>query len=137
MPNRPPLSPAQVDQFNRDGYLIVPGLLDAEEADLLVQTAKADELLLGRSKSTWGIADAAGRTSKMFLWNHPSDDIYGTIARSNRMVGSMEQLLGGGGHHYHSKTMLKEPPSAARLNGTRTTATGTATAASFLIWPVA
>ncbi len=106
MPNRPPLTPAQIDQFNRDGYLLVPGLLDPEETSLLLETAKADKSLLEKSR---GPVDSSGRTSKLSLWNHPSEDIYGMIARSNRVVGPMEQLLGGEVYHYHSKMMLKEP----------------------------
>jgi ectoine hydroxylase len=100
------LTHAQFDAWNRDGYLFVPGLLDAEETELLLRTAKADH---GMQDHAVPILDAAGRQSKLSLWNHPGDDIYGTIARSRRIVDTMEQLLGGEVYHYHSKMMLKEP----------------------------
>ena len=55
------------------------------------------------------VKDTKGRQSKLSLWNHPGDDIYGMISRGRRMVDAMEQLLGDEVYHYHSKMMLKEP----------------------------
>lgn len=101
-----PLSPSQIDAFHRDGYVFVPGLLDPEETRMLLDTAKRDH---GMQDHAVPILDASGRQSKLSLWNHPGDDIYGAIARSERIVNSMEQLLGGEVYHYHSKMMLKEP----------------------------
>jgi hypothetical protein len=59
---------------------------------MLLDTAKADHNMQAHAVP---IADAAGRQSKLSLWNHPGDDIYGAIARSRRIVDAMEQLLGG------------------------------------------
>jgi len=100
------LTPKQVNDFERDGYVMVPGFLDPEETRLLLETAKEDH---GMMDNAVGIADASGRKSKLSLWNHPGNDIYGMIARSRRMVDGMEQCLGGEVYHYHTKVMLKEP----------------------------
>jgi len=100
-----PLSKAQIEQFQQDGYIFVQ-LFDAEEMTLLLNTARADHNMISHNIP---VKDAAGRQSKLSLWNHPGDDIYGMIARSHRVVDSMEQLLGGEIYHYHSKMMLKEP----------------------------
>ena len=100
-----PLSKAQIEQFQQDGYIFVQ-LFDAEEMTLLLNTARADHNMISHNIP---VKDAAGRQSKLSLWNHPGDDIYGMIARSHRVVDSMEQLLGGEVYHYHSKMMLKEP----------------------------
>ena len=45
----------------------------------------------------------------MTLWNHPGDDLWGMVSRSNRIVDSMEKLLDGEVYHYHSKLILKKP----------------------------
>ena len=95
-----------VERFNRDGYVIVPGLLDDEEARLLLATAKEDRRLAAHAM---GLPDDQGGLSKITLWNEPGDDIYGMVARSVRVVESMSRLLGGEVYHYHSKLMLKEP----------------------------
>src|SRR5690606_3419324 len=104
--NTQPLSPAQLETFDRDGFIIVPNLLDPEETQLLLQAARGDQEVHQRA---FGIEDAAGRQSKLSLWNHPGDDIWGMVARSCRIVDAMEQVLGGEVYHYHSKLMLKEP----------------------------
>lgn len=100
------LTDEQIAQFHCDGYLIYPHLLDAEEVSLTIETAKADRVMMAHS---YGAKDTEGRESKLALWNHPGDNIYGAIARSHRIVDAMERLLGDEVYHYHSKIMLKEP----------------------------
>jgi ectoine hydroxylase-related dioxygenase (phytanoyl-CoA dioxygenase family) len=101
-----PLSDEQVAAFQRDGYLFIPGLLDAEETQLVLSAARADAKM---RQHTMHIADTKGRTTNLSLWNHPGDDVYGMVARSHRVVDAMEQLLGGEVYHYHSKLSAKEP----------------------------
>ena len=57
----------------------------------------------------FGRADGEGGTVRLSLWNHPTDTIYGMIARSDSIVGSMEKILGGEVYHYHSKMIMKDP----------------------------
>jgi hypothetical protein len=45
----------------------------------------------------------------MALWNHPGDSVYGLAARCEKMVDTLEDLLGGEVYHYHSKLTAKEP----------------------------
>jgi len=104
--NTKPLSDSQVAEFQRDGYLIRRRYFDQEEMNLLLQTARTDHNMIGHNIP---IKDAAGRQSKLSLWNHPGDDLYGMFSRGRRIVDACEQLLGGEVYHYHSKMMLKEP----------------------------
>ena len=101
-----PLSDDNVLQFHVDGYLFVEEFLDAEEAGLLQETCRADDLL---REHAMDVKDSSGRRTNLSLWNHPGDDIYGMIARSQRMVTSVEQLLGDEVYHYHSKLSAKQP----------------------------
>ncbi len=109
-PNAPimikPLTPEQFATFHRDGYVILRGYFDQEETDLLIRYAKGDAQLLAKASP---VLDAAGRQSKLNLWNHPGDDLYGLFSRSRRVVDGAEQLLGEEVYHWHSKMMLKEP----------------------------
>ncbi len=102
----PPLSDAQIAAFGRDGYLLIPSLLDGEETQLVLSAARSDAEM---RRHAMQIADAQGRSTSLSLWNHPGDDIYGMVARSHRVVDAMEQLLGGEVYHYHSKLSAKEP----------------------------
>ena len=99
------LTEEELIRFEQDGYLMVEGLLDPEEAELLQRTCRADESL---QQAAMDVKDAAGKRTNLTLWNHPGDDIYGMIARSERVVYRMQQLLAGEVYHYHSKLSAKE-----------------------------
>lgn len=101
-----PCTAEEVEQFHRDGYLFVPALLDPEETEMLLATARGDREM---QDNAFGVEDTSGRKSRLSLWNHPGDDLYGVVSRSRRIVDRMEQFLGGEVYHYHSKMMLKEP----------------------------
>ena len=102
---RGPIGDAEVGAFNADGFVLVRGMLDAVEIDLLGRAARADRVL---DQHSFGRADGEGGTVRLSLWNHPTDTIYGMIARSESIVGSMEKLLGGEVYHYHSKMIMKD-----------------------------
>jgi ectoine hydroxylase len=101
-----PLSGRQISQFHEDGYLLVEGLLDANEVAALVDAARADNRM---QSAAMDVKDTQGRRTNLSLWNHPGDDIYGMIARSDKIAGGMEQLLSDEVYHYHSKMSAKEP----------------------------
>jgi ectoine hydroxylase len=99
------LTDDQVDRYHADGYVLVPGLFDAEEIDLLRRAAKEDHELDRRAV---GRADGEGGKVRLSLWNHPGDGIYGMFARCERLVRSAEKLLAGEVYHYHSKMIMKD-----------------------------
>lgn len=101
-----PLTAAQVAAFHRDGYLFIEHFLDGEETRLLQEACRADSVLQAHAMQ---VKDAAGRQTNLSLWNHPGNDIYGMIARSQRMVNAVEQLLSDEVYHYHSKLSAKQP----------------------------
>jgi ectoine hydroxylase len=100
-----PITESQVNAYRQDGYVLVRGMLDKEEADLLGRAAREDRIL---DQHSFGKADGEGGTVRLSLWNHPTDTIYGTVARSESIVGSAEKLLGGEVYHYHSKMIMKD-----------------------------
>jgi hypothetical protein len=102
----PILTESQITDYHRDGYVLVREMLDAEEIDLLGRSARQDRELDRRSQ---GREDGEGGSVRMSLWNQPGNGIYGMIARSQRIVDSMERLLDGEVYHYHSKMILKDP----------------------------
>jgi len=93
-------------QFQADGYILMKGLFDAEEIEMLRTTAHADREL---DKHSFSRADGEGGKVRLSLWNHPGDTLYGMFARSRRMVDRAEELLGDEVYHYHSKMILKDP----------------------------
>jgi ectoine hydroxylase len=91
--------------YNEDGYVLIKGMLDPEETSLLSRAAREDRVLDQRS---FGKGDGEGGTIRLSLWNHPTDTIYGMIARSESIVGTAEKLLGDEVYHYHSKMIMKD-----------------------------
>lgn len=100
------ISNADVLSYHENGYLLVRGMLDAEEISLLGRAAREDRVL---DQHSFGRADGEGGTVRLSLWNHPTETIYGMIARCESIVGSAEKLLGGEVYHYHSKMIMKDP----------------------------
>lgn len=103
---RGPLTADALAGYQQDGYVLVRGMFDAEEIELLRRAAKEDKAL---DEHSFGRADAEGGVIRLSLWNHPGDGIYGMFARCRSLVDSAEVLLGGEVYHYHSKMIMKEP----------------------------
>lgn len=114
------LTDGQLADYHRDGFVIVEGLFDEEEADLLLKIASADAALEGpathaqaidptRRKSAQVIrqGDGAGRDTRFWVDDDIGDDYYSAIARSRRVVDGLEQMFAGEVYHWHHKMMLK------------------------------
>jgi ectoine hydroxylase-related dioxygenase (phytanoyl-CoA dioxygenase family) len=91
--------------YNEDGYVLVKNMLDADEIGLLGRAAREDRVL---DQHSYGRADGEGGTVRLSLWNHPTDTIYGAVARSESIVNTAEKLLEGEVYHYHSKMIMKD-----------------------------
>jgi len=103
---RGPLNEREVRQYHEDGFVLVRGMFDKEEIELLRRSAKDDKAL---DDHAFGRADDEGGVIRLALWNHPGNGIYGMFARCRSLVDSAEALLGGEVYHYHSKMVMKEP----------------------------
>lgn len=100
----------EVARYREDGYVLVRSMLDSEEIGLLGRAAREDRVL---DQHSFGKADGEGGTVRLSLWNHPTDTIYGMVARSEAIVDSAEKVLEGEVYHYHSKMIMKD----ARVGG--------------------
>ncbi|MDG2198972.1 MAG: phytanoyl-CoA dioxygenase family protein [SAR324 cluster bacterium] len=99
------VSSDQIQSFLDDGYLIIESLLDSEEISLLLSAAKQDPMM---KKHVFDMTDRQGKTSQITSWNHPNNDIWGMVSRSERVVDTMQKLIMGEVYHYHSKLLRKK-----------------------------
>lgn len=99
------LTTQQIAEYNENGYVILKGLLSVKEVEALRKRAKSDREM---DKHAFQRDDGTGAKVRLSLWNHPGDGIYGMIARSQKVVDSVEQLLVDEAYHYHSKMIMKE-----------------------------
>jgi ectoine hydroxylase-related dioxygenase (phytanoyl-CoA dioxygenase family) len=97
---------SQWDDFQANGYVLIRGLFDRHEVELMTKAIEQDPQL---QNSLYARKDAQGKATMMATWNHPGESVYGLAARSTRVVDTMEHILGGEVYHYHSKLTAKEP----------------------------
>ncbi|WP_017258763.1 phytanoyl-CoA dioxygenase family protein [Pedobacter arcticus] len=100
------LSKADKDLFDKDGYVLIKGMLKSQEVKKLYDIAIHDEVI---SHKSFDRGDANGLRTKLALWYSLGDDAYSLLARSERIVAGVELLLAGKPAHFHSKLMQKEP----------------------------
>lgn len=102
------LTPEEVAQFNKDGFVIRKSFFSKEEIDKLYSIAIGDTVI---HDNALDLNDQSGRKTKLTLWFKPGNDIYSMLIRSERMVKSVELLLDSDSPvcHFHTKLMQKEP----------------------------
>ena len=100
------LSPSDLAAFHTNGFVIVRGMYDRTEVDLLRRAMEEDPEV---STHMLDRLDAHGAATRIALWNRTGDSVYGMAARGARMVDTMEDLLCGPVYHFQSKLTAKEP----------------------------
>ncbi|HEY8660362.1 MAG TPA: phytanoyl-CoA dioxygenase family protein [Hanamia sp.] len=102
------ITPTLINDYHRDGYIIVRNFLSAEETSKLNEIATGDDTM---KKHAFDLNDQAGKKTKLSLWYTPGNDTYGLLTKSKRIVDSVNQLMDGTTPvcHFHSKLMQKEP----------------------------
>lgn len=100
------LSTADKVLFDKDGYVLIKGMLATDEVEKLYNIAINDEVI---SNKSFDRGDANGLRTKLALWYSLGDDAYSLLARSERIFSGAKLLLEGEPAHFHSKLMQKEP----------------------------
>lgn len=93
-------------QFDEDGFVVIPQLLNERETSLLSKIARLDRAL---AEQAYGREDGDGAVVTLSVRNELIDDYYSAIARSERIVNRMAAYLNDEVYHYHHKLILKEP----------------------------
>ena len=105
------ITAADAAAFARDGFVIKRGYFAADEVALMRAMIETDPAI---QRNVLKIADSEGGATALALWNHPGNDVFGAVARSMRLAGGAEALLGGEAYHYHSKLTMKMPGHGGR-----------------------
>ena len=99
------ISGEMVAAYHADGYVLVRAMLDEVETSLLSRAAREDRIL---DEKSFRKGDGEGGLVRLSVWNHPTDTIYGMVARSRSLVESAEKLLDDEAYHSHSKMIMKD-----------------------------
>ncbi|MEO6623526.1 MAG: phytanoyl-CoA dioxygenase family protein [Burkholderiaceae bacterium] len=106
MPSSLGLRHSEVEAFHRDGYVLRKSLFDADEVAIMNDVIRNDPTI---REATYARKDSSGASTELALWFTLGDDVFGAAARSERIVDSIEAVLGGPASFYHSKLTLKKP----------------------------
>jgi len=102
------MEPKLINDFNRDGYILLKGFFSKEEVKKMYSTALADDVM---RKNALDLNDQSGKKTRLSLWFTPGNDVFGYMTRSKRMIEAIKPLLDSDSPvcHFHSKLMQKEP----------------------------
>lgn len=99
----------QLASYWTEGYVVIPGLLSTREVTAFRDRARADLGHENGAESQTHKADREGRRTLLKIWNRADDDVYGLLARDQRLVSLAEDLLGSDIYLYSHKMTMKEP----------------------------
>ena len=102
------LTQAQINQYHKDGYLVIKNFCCKPEVDKLYNVALRDNAM---KKNALDLNDQTGKKTKLSLWFTPGNDVFGYLTRSKKVIDAVAPLLGSDSPvcHFHSKLMQKEP----------------------------
>jgi ectoine hydroxylase len=103
------LTPAELERFRADGFVIKPSVFSAAEVAALL-AASEDGVVAANERPTF---DAAGGKSRFSIWYDINQDVWGAASIDPRIVDPLEQLMGEDMAFYHGKIIFKEPQQGA------------------------
>jgi len=107
------LTPDQIVAYHRDGYLHIPGFMDADEIAPIQQAIEDDPSIGGRLAT---IHDGSEKTQHDYLgWVRHGDDWLGTCTRLERIVEGAATLIGEPVYHFHSKIVQKPAKRSGKV----------------------
>ncbi len=102
------LTQPQIEQYHKDGYLVIKNFCSKPEVDKLYNVALQDNAM---KQNALDLNDQTGKKTKLSLWFTPGNDVFGYLTRSKKVIDAIAPLLDSDAPvcHFHSKLMQKEP----------------------------
>lgn len=98
------LTPEQLEQFDRDGYLFLPSLFTPEEAALL--KAEAENIYRLDREEVWREKSGIARTA---FAAHTYNEAHRRLGSHPRLIGPIQQILDGPVYMHQYKINAKAP----------------------------
>lgn len=102
------LTTDHVAEYQRNGYLLVPELFNAQEVATMLAAVEGGDRVAGTTRAT---DDAEGKSARLAIWFDLGNDIWTTISTNPRIVNNIRILMGEEIAFFHGKVMLKESHS--------------------------
>ena len=98
------LTPEQLEQFDREGYLFLPGLFSPQEAALLKE--EAEKIYAMDREEVWREKSGIARTAFAV---HTYNEAHRRLGAHPRLIEPIEQLLDGQVYMHQYKINAKAP----------------------------
>lgn len=97
----------QLDQYQRDGYLIQRGIITSDEVAAMLEASH--ELMSGRPtpSDVHTVHETSGAIRTVFCV-HRQVDVFRAACRSEKIAGPVKQVFGKDGYIFHSKINVKD-----------------------------
>ena len=96
--------PTDIEQYNKNGFIIIRNFLSQDQAQQIRAIAASDEIM---AKNAYEKEDSYGLKSRVTLWYEPGEDVFGRLSCSDRLLQEMTAFLGGRAELFHAKLMQK------------------------------
>jgi len=101
------LSHNEVQQYERDGFVLVPEVFTDVEVQAMMHAIGGDRV----ASSSIGIADTTGKKARLAIWFELGNDIWAAASTCPRIVNNVRILMHEEVAFFHGKVMLKEAKS--------------------------
>jgi ectoine hydroxylase-related dioxygenase (phytanoyl-CoA dioxygenase family) len=101
------LTRADIEQFHRDGFLLVEELFSAAEVQALTDEIGGDRVAANVRLRQ----DGGGKAARLSIWHELGNDIWAAASTDPRIVNAVRLLVGEDVSFFHGKAMLKEARS--------------------------
>ncbi|AZN42902.1 phytanoyl-CoA dioxygenase family protein [Paenibacillus albus] len=98
----------EVEQYNRDGFVMVKDLFTKNEVNRLIQEIEGGDRVAG---TTYSADDSSGRKAKLAIWFELGSDVWSSVSICPRIINNVRILMGEDAAFFHGKVMLKEAKS--------------------------
>ena len=99
------LSQTEVDNYDRDGYVLLQGAFSQCEVNAMIAAIEGGGSLEKHARVR---TDAEGKKTRLAIWHTLTDDIWGTASTAPSLVNNVRIWLRQEIAFFHGKVMLKE-----------------------------
>lgn len=99
----------QMNHYLTEGFVTLKGFLNPDEISTFREIARTDLERDAKTNNVIEKGDKSGNTTLLKMWYEANDDIYGYVARDERLVNIARQIIGKDTYLYSHKMTMKQP----------------------------
>jgi ectoine hydroxylase-related dioxygenase (phytanoyl-CoA dioxygenase family) len=101
------LTITDIEQYRRDGFLLVDALFSSQEVRVLIDEIGGDRVAANIRLRE----DGRGKSARLSIWHELGNDVWAAASTDPRIVNAVRLLVGEDVSFFHGKAMLKEAHS--------------------------